>query len=102
MVGFGETFEEIKDTLNDLADIGCDIVTIGQYLQPTNENIPVAEYIPPEKFKEYEDFGNSLKITIGLTLIKIPLFFLHERIWKHIKWGKIKDRNIYSSKRRKK
>jgi len=43
-------------------------------------------------FVVYADFGTSLKFTIGLTLVKVPLFFFHERIWKQVKWGKVKDK----------
>ncbi len=54
MVGLGETFEEVVDVLRDLRDVDCDIVTIGQYLQPTAQNLPVEEFVSPERFKELE------------------------------------------------
>lgn len=52
MLGLGETKNEIKETLKDLRESGCDIVTIGQYLQPSKKAIPVVEYIKPEVFEE--------------------------------------------------
>jgi len=43
-------------------------------------------------FIVYGDFPTSLKFTLGLTIIKVPLFFFHERIWKKVRWGKLKDK----------
>lgn len=60
MVGLGETPSEVREVLKDLKAAGCDAVTIGQYLRPTRENLEVREYIEPEVFKEYEEFGRSL------------------------------------------
>lgn len=53
MLGLGETENEILQVMDDLLNVGCKIITIGQYLQPTRENIPVQEYITPEKFEYY-------------------------------------------------
>jgi lipoic acid synthetase len=53
MIGLGESEDEIKQTISDLYDSGCKILTIGQYLQPGKEYLQVAEYIRPEKFEEY-------------------------------------------------
>lgn len=50
MLGLGETHEELFDTLADLRDVGCDFLTLGQYLQPTPEHLPVVRYIPPDEF----------------------------------------------------
>jgi len=52
MVGLGETREELKQTMQDLRDVGVDIITVGQYLQPTSSHAPVARYLPPEEFDE--------------------------------------------------
>ncbi len=60
MVGLGENDEEIIDVLKDLKNAGCDIVTIGQYLQPTKEHLPVKRFVDPDQFKKYEEFGISL------------------------------------------
>jgi lipoic acid synthetase len=53
MLGLGETEEELMQALRDLREADCDILTLGQYLQPTLKHLPVAAFIPPEKFKEY-------------------------------------------------
>ncbi len=50
MLGLGETHEELFDTLADLLDAGCNMLTLGQYLRPTPEHLPVARYLPPEEF----------------------------------------------------
>ncbi len=60
MLGLGETKIEVLETLNDLKDTACDIVTIGQYLQPSDSHIEMIEYIHPDVFKEYEDFAIKL------------------------------------------
>ncbi|MCX7795092.1 MAG: lipoyl synthase [bacterium] len=57
MVGLGETEKELYNTFKMLIDVGCDIITIGQYLQPTKEHLPVKEYISPERFKEIEELA---------------------------------------------
>lgn len=53
MLGFGETDEDIMETLNDLRAVDVDVVTFGQYLQPTRKHLPVKEYVTPEKFDEW-------------------------------------------------
>ncbi|HJN78847.1 MAG TPA: lipoyl synthase [Flavobacteriaceae bacterium] len=60
MLGLGETKDEVVETLNDLRSINVDIVTLGQYLQPTKNHLEVKEFISPEQFKEYEIIGKSL------------------------------------------
>ncbi|HBG47564.1 MAG TPA: lipoyl synthase [Deltaproteobacteria bacterium] len=60
MVGLGETGEEVRSLLRDLKSAGCDAVTIGQYLRPTRESLEVVEYVEPEVFKEYEEYGRSI------------------------------------------
>lgn len=57
MVGLGETDEEIYETMDDLIAVGCDILTIGQYLQPTYNHLEVQRYVTPEKFEEYKMKG---------------------------------------------
>jgi lipoic acid synthetase len=57
MLGLGETENEILETMDDLLEVNCKIMTIGQYLQPTKENHPVVEYIHPDKFEEYKFIG---------------------------------------------
>jgi lipoyl synthase len=60
MVGLGETKEQVEETLKDLANAGCDIVTIGQYLQPNQRKLLVKNFITPDQFKQYEQFGYSI------------------------------------------
>lgn len=57
MLGLGEKREEVLESMDDLLSVGCHILTIGQYLMPTLRHIPVAEYFPPEVFREYERIG---------------------------------------------
>lgn len=52
MLGLGETREELLDVCADLRSVGCDIITLGQYLQPTPEHLPVDRFVPPEEFDE--------------------------------------------------
>lgn len=60
MLGLGETEEEVIQTLHDLKDANVDIVTIGQYLQPSKKHLPVKEFIRPEQFEKYEKIGKEL------------------------------------------
>jgi lipoic acid synthetase len=57
MLGLGETREEVIETMNDLLEVGCYLLSIGQYLQPSSLNIPVSEYIHPDQFEEYKQIG---------------------------------------------
>ncbi|MBI5044054.1 MAG: lipoyl synthase [Nitrospirae bacterium] len=60
MVGFGETEQEVIDVMRDLRGVGCNFITIGQYLQPRKENLPVYEYIRPEVFERYKKIAEGL------------------------------------------
>ena len=57
MLGLGETEEEILQTMDDLLAVGCKVMTIGQYLAPSANHIPVVDYVTPEKFEEYRKIG---------------------------------------------
>jgi len=57
MVGLGETREEVLETMDDLLLVGCQVFTIGQYLQPTKSHLPVEEYVHPDVFEEYRKIG---------------------------------------------
>ncbi|MEO6305202.1 MAG: lipoyl synthase, partial [Bacteroidia bacterium] len=57
MVGLGETEEEIFEAIDDLAAVKCDVVTIGQYLQPTPKHLPVARFVHPDDFKKYKEYA---------------------------------------------
>ena len=60
IVGMGETHQEVEETLIDLASVGVQIVTIGQYLRPTTNHLPVARFVEPQEFDHYKAFGESL------------------------------------------
>lgn len=60
MVGLGESFKEVIEAMEDLREVDCDILTIGQYLRPSPQHLAVREFVTPEKFKEYEKIGQSL------------------------------------------
>jgi lipoyl synthase len=60
MLGLGETADELTTAFQDLRLAGCDILTLGQYLQPTLKHLPVVEFIAPEKFAEYKQLAESL------------------------------------------
>jgi lipoic acid synthetase len=60
MAGLGETEAEVHTLLADLRASGTDVATIGQYLQPTRRNLPVAEYVDPAVFDRYRDYGLAL------------------------------------------
>jgi lipoic acid synthetase len=60
MVGLGETMEEVKETMRDLREWEVDILTIGQYLQPTIKHLPIERYYRPEEFDELKDFGMEI------------------------------------------
>ncbi len=60
MLGLGETEDEIYETINDLRNAKVDVLTLGQYLQPTPKHLPVSEFIHPDKFAQYKEFAMSL------------------------------------------
>ncbi|MCX7979115.1 MAG: hypothetical protein N2578_08940 [Bdellovibrionaceae bacterium] len=60
MLGLGEKDEEVLQSLHDLRNVGCDVVTFGQYLQPTPRHLKVVEYITPEKFKWWQDTAERM------------------------------------------
>jgi lipoic acid synthetase len=57
MLGLGEEKEEVLELMEDLKRVGCSLLTIGQYLQPRPDRLPVVRYIPPEEFEEYQKIG---------------------------------------------
>ncbi|CAM3198862.1 lipoyl synthase [Empedobacter falsenii] len=60
MLGLGEFEDEVFETIQEVADANVDVITIGQYLQPTKKHLPLKEFITPEQFKKYEDFARGL------------------------------------------
>lgn len=70
MVGLGEQDEEVRATLRDLRAVDCDIVTIGQYLQPTQKHLGVQEFVTPEQFEAWRIYGESIGF---LQVVSSPL-----------------------------
>lgn len=62
MVGLGETFEELETTFKDLKAVDCDIVTVGQYMQPSKKHLEVEKYYTPDEFKKVEDLAHKAGI----------------------------------------
>jgi lipoic acid synthetase len=60
MLGLGETVEEVVDVMSDLRDVGCSMLTLGQYLRPSQDHLPVAEFVAPESFAELARTGYAL------------------------------------------
>lgn len=60
MLGLGESYEEVVQTMQDLYDNGCDVITIGQYLQPTPKHLPVARFVHPDEFAQYQKIGYEI------------------------------------------
>ncbi|TRU34573.1 MAG: lipoyl synthase [Microcystis aeruginosa Ma_MB_F_20061100_S20] len=70
MVGLGETDEEVRQVMGDLRAVDCDILTIGQYLQPSSKHLGVQEFITPEQFQAWRQYGESLGF---LQIVASPL-----------------------------
>lgn len=70
MVGLGESDSEVREVITDLQKIGCDILTIGQYLQPSQKHLGVQEFVTPEQFAAWQAFGTSLGF---LQVVSSPL-----------------------------
>jgi lipoic acid synthetase len=72
MLGLGETEEEVLHLMRDARGAGCDIFTVGQYLQPTKHHSPVAEFVPPDRFKTYEEagYGMGFKVVLSGPLVR--------------------------------
>jgi lipoyl synthase len=62
MVGLGESEEQVFQTIQDLKNVGCNVITIGQYLQANHKKLLVKAFVHPDQFKKYEDFGNKIGI----------------------------------------
>ena len=60
MVGLGEEIEEVKDVMRDLREWGVDILTVGQYLQPSRKHLPIQRYVHPDEFEDLKEFGMSI------------------------------------------
>ena len=62
MIGLGETFEDIEETLLDLKNVGCDILTIGQYIQPSKEHLEVSKYYTPDEYEKLKQLAKKIGI----------------------------------------
>jgi lipoic acid synthetase len=80
MVGLGETRDEVKRLLWDLRAHDVDVATIGQYLQPTREHLPVAEYVHPDVFAEYKEYGEQLGFRAVFSGPLVRSSFMAERV----------------------
>ena len=81
MLGLGETHEEIIETMEDLNSVNVDILTLGQYLQPTAKHLPIHEFVTPERFAEYKEIG----LKLGFKYVESgPLVRSSYRAEKHI------------------
>ncbi|MFH0812690.1 MAG: lipoyl synthase [Pseudomonadota bacterium] len=85
MVGLGETREEILEIMQDLREVDCDILTIGQYLRPTPQNVEVKEYIHPEVFEEYKEEGYSRGFKYVASSPFVRSSFHAKRTWEYIR-----------------
>lgn len=84
MLGLGETEDEIFRTLDDLLEVGCEMVTIGQYLQPTSKHYEVKAYIHPDDFKRYEEVAlqKGFKTVVSGPLVRSSYhadMFIHNK-----------------------
>lgn len=70
MVGLSETDEEVREVIQGLRDVDCDILTIGQYLQPSQKHLGVKDFITPEQFQSWQEFGESIGF---LQVVSSPL-----------------------------
>ncbi len=80
MVGLGETVPEVEELLRDIRASDVDVATIGQYLQPTRRNLPVAEYITPAQFDRYRDFGLSIGFKMVFSGPLVRSSYMAERV----------------------
>ena len=80
MLGLGERDEEVMETLDDLRSVGCDVVTLGQYLQPTKAHLPVVEFVHPDRFARFREEG----LARGFLFVESgPLVRSSYHAWKH-------------------
>jgi lipoic acid synthetase len=86
MLGLGETEEEVLKTMDDLASAGVSIMTLGQYLQPTKNHLPVADYITPQKFLDYKiaGLGKGFKVVESGPLVRSS-YHADKHILKNVK-----------------
>jgi lipoic acid synthetase len=82
MLGLGETEEEVIQTMKELREVNCDVITLGQYLQPSKKHLPLREFVTPEQFKKYETIG----LEMGFMYVESgPLVRSSYKAHKHVK-----------------
>ena len=81
MVGHGETAEEVRATLRDLRDAGCDVVSLGQYLRPSRAQVDVKEFVPPERFRAYEALAYQLGFSAAMAGPFVRSSYRSEELW---------------------
>lgn len=84
MVGLGERPRDVEAVLSDLRRAAVDIVTIGQYLQPTRRNLPVAEYVPPGQFEAYRNYGLSLGFRDVFSGPLVRSSYMADKVWENL------------------
>lgn len=93
MVGLGETVEEVRETMQDLREWDVDILTIGQYLQPSKSHLPIERYYTPEEFHEFKEFG----LSIGFKWVESgPLVRSSFRAERQVRELSVVHRKLYS------
>jgi lipoic acid synthetase len=81
MLGLGETNDQLLDVIRDLHDVECDILTLGQYLRPSADHIPVARYVPPAEFAEIK----TAALAMGFHHVESgPLVRSSYHAWEHV------------------
>jgi lipoic acid synthetase len=81
MLGLGETVDEVHQLMRDLLQVDVDVVTLGQYLQPTRRNLPVNEFVPPAQFDAYRDFGLALGFKTVFSGPLVRSSYMADHIW---------------------
>jgi len=85
MLGLGETRDEVIQVMKDLRAVQCDFLTIGQYLRPAKENLPVEEFITPEVFEEYKVLGDEMGFRYVASSPFVRSSFHAEEALKHVR-----------------
>jgi lipoic acid synthetase len=81
MLGLGESEDELLNVFNDLRSVGCDVLTLGQYLRPSLEHLPVERYLPPEEFADLR----SRALRLGFRHVEAgPLVRSSYHAWSHV------------------
>lgn len=84
MAGLGETPDEVEAVLRDLEAHGVNVVTIGQYLQPTRRNLPVAEYVQPAQFEKWRAYGLSIGLRDVFSGPLVRSSYMADRVWENL------------------